>query len=59
MRKWVDALSIAYKCKSVQSEMSLNYQLIVERYSFFNGVVGGLNPTAKSSLYLTGEKLVG
>jgi hypothetical protein len=34
--------------------MALNYRVIVERYSFSNGVVGGSNPTVKSSPYLMG-----
>jgi len=37
------------------SEMTLDYWVIVERYPFPNGVVGGLIPTLKSSLYLTGK----
>jgi hypothetical protein len=36
--------------------MTLNYQVIVERYPFLNGVVGGSLPTMKSSLYLTRKK---
>jgi hypothetical protein len=36
--------------------MTLNYQVIVERYPFPNGVVGGLIPAVKSSLYLTEEE---
>ena len=36
--------------------MTLNYQVIVERYSFPNGVVDGSIPIVKSSLYLTEEK---
>ena len=38
------------------SEMILNYRVIVERYPFSNGVVGGLIPVVKCSLYLTDEK---
>ena len=34
--------------------MTLNYWLIVERYSFSNEVVDGLIPAVRSSLYLTG-----
>ena len=37
-------------CKKNRSKMTLNYQVIVERYSFPNEVVGGLIPTVKSSL---------
>jgi hypothetical protein len=33
--------------------MTLNYWVIMERYPFLNGVVGGLIPVVKSSLYLT------
>ena len=33
--------------------MTLNYQVIVERYLFSNGVIGGSIPAVKSSLYLT------
>lgn len=33
----------------------VNYQVIVKRYVFSNGVVGGLIPVARSSLYLTEE----
>ena len=36
-------------------EMIINYRVIVERYPFSNGVVGGSNPVVKSSLYLTGQ----
>ena len=32
--------------------MTLNYQVIVERYPFFDGAVGSAIPTVKSSLYL-------
>jgi hypothetical protein len=39
-----------------QSEMTLNYRVIVEKYPFPNGVVGGSIPAVNSSLYLT-EKL--
>ena len=40
----------------VRSEMTLNYRVIVERYSFANGtVVGSLISVMKSSLYLTGK----
>lgn len=33
--------------------MYLNYQVIVEKYPFLHGVVGGATPDVKSSLYLT------
>ena len=33
--------------------MTLTYQVIMEKYSFSNGVVGGSTPAMKSSLYLT------
>ena len=36
-----------------RSKRILNYCVIVERYSFSDGVVGGLNFAMKSSLYLT------
>ena len=36
--------------------MTLNYQVIVERYPFPNGVVGGSIPAVKSFLYLTEKK---
>jgi hypothetical protein len=36
--------------------MTLNYRVIVERYHFPNGVVDGLIPIVKSSLYLTPKK---
>jgi hypothetical protein len=39
-----------------RSEMTLNYRVIVERYPFPNGVVGGSIPVVKSSLYLTHQK---
>ena len=35
------------------SEMAQNYWVIVERYPFPNGVVGGSISAVKSSLYLT------
>ena len=38
------------------SKVTLNYQVIVERYPFLNGVVGGSILVVKSSLYLTREK---
>ena len=42
-----------------RSEMTLNYQVVVKRYPFSNGVVGGSISAVKSSLYLTeGKKLV-
>jgi hypothetical protein len=34
-------------------EMTLNYQVMVQKYPFPNEVVGGSIPTVKSSLYLT------
>ena len=37
--------------------MTLHYWVIVERYSFPNGVVGDSIPAVKSSLYLMGKKL--
>ena len=37
-------------------ETTLNNLVIVERYPFPNGVVGGLIPVMKSSLYLTGQE---
>jgi hypothetical protein len=36
----------------MRSEMTLNYQVLVERYPFPNGVVSGSIPVVKSSLYL-------
>ena len=39
-----------------RSEMTLNYWMIVERYLFPNGVVGGLIPVVKPSPYLMEEK---
>ena len=39
--------------------MTLNYCVVVERHSFLNGVVGGLIPIVKSSLYLTGGNWLG
>ena len=33
--------------------MTLNCHVIVERYPFSNGVVGGSNPAIDFSLYLT------
>jgi hypothetical protein len=36
--------------------MTLNYRVIMERYPFPNGVVGGSVPVMKSSLYLTEER---
>ena len=38
-----------------QSEMTLNYRVIVEKYQFLNEVVGGSIPAVKSSLYLMGK----
>ena len=37
------------------SDLTLNYRVIVEKYPFPNGVVGGSIPVVKSSLYLTEE----
>jgi hypothetical protein len=39
--------------EDVWFEMTLNYRVMVERYPFWNGVVGGSSPAMKSSLYLT------
>ena len=39
----------------VWSKMTLNYWVVVERYLFLSGVVGGSIPTMKFSLYLTGK----
>jgi hypothetical protein len=36
--------------------MTLNYWMIVERYPFSNGMVGGSIHAAKSSLYLMEKK---
>ena len=33
--------------------MTLNYQVILERYPFMNGVIGSSISAVKSSLYLT------
>lgn len=33
--------------------MALNYQVIMERYPFSNGVVGSSSPAVKYSFYLT------
>ena len=38
------------------SEMTLNYRVIVERYTFPNEVVGGSISDVKSSLYLMEKK---
>jgi hypothetical protein len=38
----------------VRSKMTINYRVIVKRYPFPNGVVGGSPPGVKFSLYLTG-----
>jgi hypothetical protein len=35
--------------------MTVNYRVIVERYPFSKGVVGGSIPVEKSSFYLTGN----
>ena len=43
-------------CYGLKSEISLNYQVIVKRYPFFNGVVGGSIPTVKFAIYLTKNK---
>ena len=37
--------------------MTLSYQVIVERYPFLNGVVGGSISALKSSLYLMEKKI--
>ena len=37
------------------SEMTIKFWVIVQRYPFPNGVVGGLIPAVKSSLYLMEE----
>jgi hypothetical protein len=39
--------------------MTLNYYVIVERYSFMNGVVDGSNPAAKNLLFTRQNKEVG
>jgi hypothetical protein len=44
---------------SLKSEMILNYQVIVERYPFMNGVVGGSIPFMKSFLYFMEKKKLG
>ena len=51
---WVFQLPLL-SCLNVfmQSEMTLNYWVIVERYPFLNEVVGGSIPAMKASLYLT------
>ena len=41
---------------STWSEVTLNCQVVVEKYTFSNGVVSGLIPVVKSSLYLTEKK---
>ena len=41
------------------SEMTLNYWVIVERYPFSNGVVGGSIFVLESSLYLTETRGLG
>ena len=38
--------------------MTLDFRVIMERYPFSDGVVGGLIPAVKSSLYLTEKKLI-
>lgn len=43
---------ITYISKQL-SEMTLNYQVIVERYPFLHGLVGGSVPNVKVYLYLT------
>ena len=37
----------------VSTKTTLNYRVIVERFSFLNGVFGSLIPIMKSSFYLT------
>jgi hypothetical protein len=44
------------ECKHKWSEMTLNYQVIVEKYPFSNRVPGGSISTIISSLYLMMEK---
>ena len=45
-------LCICYDELCLGSEATLNYQMIVKRYPFSNGVVGGSIIFVKSSLYL-------
>ena len=49
----VNVSSLLYWWRWLRSEMTLNYQVIGERYPFPNGVVGGLIPAVTSSLNLT------
>ena len=51
---WRD-IYFLYEWFSCRSKMTLNYRIIMERYPFPNGVVGGSIPIVKSSLYLTKE----
>ena len=37
----------------IESAMTMNYHVIVERHPFMNGVVGNSIPAIKSSIYLT------
>jgi hypothetical protein len=39
------------------SKMNLNYWVILERYTFLNGVVGGSFSAVKSSIFLMEKKL--
>ena len=41
--------------ENIGSDTTLNYRVVVERYPFPNGVVGGSIPVERSSLYLTGK----
>ena len=43
---------------TIRSELILNYWVIVKRYPFPTGVVGGSIPAVKASLDLTENKLV-
>ena len=40
------------------SKMTVNYRVIVERYPFFNEVVGNSISTLKSSLHLMGKRKI-
>ena len=46
------------KCRFFWSEMTLNYRMMVQRYSNLKEEVGGSNPGCESPLYLT-ENLPG
>ena len=52
----IRVFSMIYHVARFRSEMTLNYQVIVERYPFPNGVVGGSILVVKSSLYLMGGR---